>query len=105
MCKDSRRRNWLHVIELQILFPLRSPRSLRLIGNANQSQFQGLNYHQRGRTGAGQRCTTRYFSLVLSVLCTLQVQPPYGILRNRDNREKPLIALLAKKMGAGGKRK
>jgi hypothetical protein len=35
----------------------------------------------------------------------LQRQPLSGILSNKDNREKPLIALLPKKIRAGGKRK
>jgi len=38
MFKDSRMCNWLQTMKLQTLFPLRSPRALRLIGNANQSQ-------------------------------------------------------------------
>ena len=40
MCKDSRRYNWLQTMKLQTLFPLRSPRALRSIGNAKQSLFR-----------------------------------------------------------------
>lgn len=40
MCKDSRGCNWLQNMKLHTLFPLRSPRALRSIGNANQSQFR-----------------------------------------------------------------
>jgi len=39
ICKDSRMCNWLQTMKLQTLFPLRSQRALRLIGNAKQSQF------------------------------------------------------------------
>jgi len=43
--------------------------------------------------------------MVLIMFFILQNEPHSGILSNRDNREKPFIALLPKKIRAGGKRK
>ena len=52
MCKDSRGCNWIHTMKLQTLFPLRSPRALRLM-----EKFLSLAFF----AGEGNLCSRSAF--------------------------------------------
>ena len=83
MCKNSRRRNWLHVIELQTLLPLRSPRSLRLMRNKANLYFTAENAEfaeQKGICVNG--CPIKKYNLHLTSLRSLRTQ---RLMRNKAN--------------------